>query len=88
MDSRQIERNLPDGWSYDHVFGAAAETMELRSLPAPLLKQASGQAVGLPRGATTGRFQLLLGAVALLAALVLILLARRFSGPGGLGAWV
>ncbi|HMB74764.1 MAG TPA: marine proteobacterial sortase target protein, partial [Kiloniellaceae bacterium] len=56
MASGQIERNLPAGWSYEHVFGEAAKHMQLRKMPAGLQKTQAGQAIGLPRGATPARF--------------------------------
>jgi Ca-activated chloride channel family protein len=81
MQSTEIARNLPAGWSYEHVFGEAAKHMRLRSLPAPLLKKTGGQAIGLPQGASPARFQLILGSAAVLVALLLVMLAGRFSRP-------
>jgi len=81
MESVEIARNLPAGWSYEHVFGEAAKHMRLKSLPEPLLKKTSGQAIGLPQGASPARLQLLLGSVAVLVALLLVMLAGRFSRP-------
>ena len=81
MESAEIARNLPAGWSYEHVFGEAAKHMRLKSLPAPLLKKAGGQAIGLPQGASPARFQLILGSAAVLVALLLVMLAGRFSRP-------
>lgn len=85
--SGQIERNLPAGWSFEHVFGEAAKHMNLKSVPAPLLKQSASESIALPRGATPARLQLLTGSLALLVAILLILIARRFSRPGGFGHW-
>jgi Ca-activated chloride channel family protein len=81
MESTEIARNLPAGWSYEHVFGEAAKHMRLRSLPAPLLKKTGDQSIGLPQGASPARFQLILGSAAVLVALLLVMLAGRFSRP-------
>jgi len=50
-----LPTNLPDGWTYDAVFGE------------------------LPRGATDARFNLLLGALLLLAATLAFGMRRRFA---------
>lgn len=78
-----MPRELPDGWSYEHVFGAAEKVMRLRAVPASM-KQAlatstapQGQSVGLPQTATPATQQALLGlGLAALGAYLLLFAGR------------
>ncbi|MEE8334556.1 MAG: hypothetical protein V3R85_11970, partial [Alphaproteobacteria bacterium] len=78
--SRDIARNLPDGWVYDKVFGArlkpAAGLLKKASLPTAQTARAP-VAVRLPTGATSGPIQILAGIAALLAAAGLLTAWRR-----------
>ncbi len=79
----EMPRELPDGWSYEHVFGAAEKVMRLRAVPASM-KQAlatstapQGQSVGLPQTATPATQQALLGlGLAALGAYLLLFAGR------------
>jgi len=62
MESQEIARNLPQGWSHEKVFGAAAKAMPLRSAATPLLQEAmAGSSVNLPQTATPASLQALIG---------------------------
>jgi Ca-activated chloride channel family protein len=103
LQSEEIARDLPAGWDAGKVFGEQAtrgsalpgpanapapSEMRWRTLPAPLLQQASadGQAVTLPQTATpAGRMAILGGAYLLLGLLLVLLVLRRQcrTGHGG-----
>ncbi|MGH6947182.1 MAG: marine proteobacterial sortase target protein [Kiloniellales bacterium] len=82
----ELPRALPAGWSFDKVFGEAApppDAMRMRAsrLPPAMVRQAVAAAeskVALPQTATPATLKMLLGAAALLFAVVLLLLGRRF----------
>ncbi len=100
VESREIERNLPHGMDYAHIFGqASAEApMKMRTLTPGLMRkikavgqpggQPVGQPVGLPQGATAAELQALvgLGLVSLGLGLVLLLWIRRGRRAGAAGA--
>jgi Ca-activated chloride channel family protein len=88
LESGEIARNLPDGWSYEHVFGAAGETMELKALPAPLIRQAAAgeQLASLPQTATPATLKALIGLGLVCLAAFLLLFARRLRRAVGLRA--
>jgi len=91
LESREIPRDLPEGWDAEAVFGAGetatapspgAAPMELRRrvLPAPLMQKvaADGRAVTLPRTATPAeRMAILGGAYTILAFLLILLVVYR-----------
>lgn len=77
LESAEVARDLPAGWSYEHVFGEADTAMELRELPAPLLQQTgTATPIALPRGATTARQQFVMAAGFLSLSLLLLVLVR------------
>ena len=75
---REVPRELPEGWSYDHVFSPAEALMPYRSLPAPLLRKASydGRPIGLPQTATPAELQAVIGILLLLLGGLLLAGAR------------
>ena len=85
--SRDIARNLPDGWNFEKLFGAAprqtprqtANPAQKASLMrAPTAGGLSGRSsVSLPAGATDGPLQIALGIAALIAAAGMGLIWRR-----------
>ena len=79
LKTTEIERDLPQGASYKHIFGKAAETMKLRSLPQPVLQKAGigGEAVGLPQTATAAELMAWTGLASLVIAVLLLLMIRR-----------
>lgn len=102
LESEEIARDLPAGWDAGKVFGEQAtrgttlpgpadrpapSEMRWRTLPAPLLQQASagGQAVTLPQTATPAGRMALLGGLYLVTALLLILLVLRRQRRGASG---
>ncbi len=81
LESAEVARELPAGWSYEHVFGEADKAMELRELPAPLLqKTGTTTPIALPRGATTARQQFVMAAGFLSLSLLLLVLVRLRRG--------
>ncbi len=87
--SGEVARNLPEGWIYEAVFGAA-RSVDPAALPAPdaLMQrialpqslQTNGQR--LPATATSAALQMVAGGAVLLAALGLLLAARRRPAAG------
>lgn len=79
----ELPRDLPEGWSYEHVFGAAEKAMKLRAMPASFMQQiavsdaAQGNQVQLPQTATTATQQALLGLGFSALGLLLLLFAAR-----------
>jgi Ca-activated chloride channel family protein len=79
----ELPRDLPEGWSYEHVFGAAEKAMKLRAMPASFMQQiavsdaAQGNQVQLPQTATTATQQALLGLGFGALGLFLLLFAAR-----------
>ncbi len=96
LESREIERNLPAGWDYAHVFGADKPEMKMRTLTPGLMRkikavgqpgaQPVGQPVGLPQGATAAGLQTLVGLALVSLGLVLLLWIRRGRRAGAAGA--
>ncbi len=84
LDSAEVPRNLPHGMDYDKVFGAAEQTMPLRSLPAPLMREAAarGVGVGLPQTATPAEVLALSGLSFLLLGLVFLIAVGRIRQAG------
>ena len=92
LASAEVPRNLPQGWSFEKVFGEAAGDLQRIELPASLLRRASakpGQPLaGLPQTATAAELKALIGLLlATLGGLLLLIvcrgLRRRSPGLGG-----
>lgn len=79
MQSHEIERNLPHGWDFAHVFGELQRDMQPRALPPSLLRKASGPtgAIALPQTATPAPLHALIGLAALGLGITVLLLMRR-----------
>lgn len=81
--SRDIARNLPDGWNFAKLFGAAprqtaSPEQKASLMRAPAAGGLSGRSsVSLPAGATDGPLQIALGIAALIAAAGMGLIWRR-----------
>ncbi len=67
LSKKELPRELPEGWSYEKVFGEARKSMPLRPVPAFFMQHikasdaAQGRQVSLPQTATTAGEQALLG---------------------------
>ena len=85
LASREVPRELPEGWDYGKVFGAAQEVMDLRSLPAPLLREASLQsrAISLPQTATPALEKAMIGLGLISLGGFFLLVAGRFRRARG-----
>ncbi len=78
LNTAEIPRNLPAGWSDEKVFGAGFEHMQRRQLPSGLQKaMGPGQPVSLPQGASGWFEQAMLGLGLLSLGLYLLLVASR-----------
>lgn len=83
-ERRELPRELPEGWSYEHVFGEAEKVMKLRAMPAAFMQQiavsdaARGNQLQLPQTATDARQRALLGLGFDALGLLLLLVLRRF----------
>ncbi len=83
-ERRELPRELPEGWSYEHVFGEAEKVMKLRAMPASFMQQigvsdaARGSRVQLPQTATDARARALLGLGLVAFGLLLLLFLVRF----------
>ncbi len=79
----ELPRELPEGWSYEHVFGAAEKAMKLRAMPTSFMQQialsdaAQGNQVQLPQTATTATQQAIVGLGFGALGLLLLLFAAR-----------
>jgi Ca-activated chloride channel family protein len=84
LGSAEVPRKLPHGMHYDKVFGAAEQSMPLRSLPAPLLRAAAlrGEAIGLPQTATPAEALALSGLALLLLGLAVLIALSRVRRAG------
>ncbi len=84
LNSVEVPRNLPNGMDYEKIFGAAEKTMPLRSLPAPLLRDAAvrGIGVGLPQTATPAELLALSGLSFLLIGVVCLIAVGRARRAG------
>jgi Ca-activated chloride channel family protein len=84
LESAEVARNLPKGMDYEHVFGKLGETMQLRSLPAPLMQKAAAgsRAIALPQTATPASWLALSGLVFLLLAAALLIATGRLRRAG------
>ncbi len=87
LESKEIERNLPHGMDWAHVFGATQPEMKLRILSPGLMRKinATGQPVGLPQTATPATQQAIIGLGLLSLGLFLILFVRRARRAGMAG---
>ncbi len=88
LEAREIERNLPHGWDWRHVFGDEEPRMRLRSLPPGLMRQikAAGRPVSLPQTATSAPLRALIGLGLLSLGVVVLLALRRGRRRGRSGA--
>jgi Ca-activated chloride channel family protein len=92
LEVREIPRNLPAGWSWQHVFGTEQPPLKLRQLAPGLMRkinavgQPGGQAIGLPQTATPAQLQALIGLGLLGLGLVLLLALRRGRRAGAAAA--
>ena len=86
LEVREIPRNLPAGWSWEHVFGTEQPPLEMRNLAPGLMRKINavgqpggpaGQAIGLPQTATSAELQALAGAALVALGLLLLLILRR-----------
>jgi Ca-activated chloride channel family protein len=83
-ERRELPRELPQGWSYEQVFGEAEKVMKLRAMPASFMQQiavrnaAQGNAVQLPQTATPATQRALLGLGLMVVGLLLLLFLVRF----------
>ncbi len=88
--TRDMPVNLPDGWDFEKVFGAAPAAMPTSAMMAPdpawqVLKVAAAPpapavnaaGVPLPEGATPGPLLMMMGLATLLMGLMLLVLYRR-----------
>jgi Ca-activated chloride channel family protein len=79
----ELPRELPEGWSYEHVFGEAEKVMKLRAMPASFMQQialsdaAQGNQVHLPQTATTATQQAIVGLGLSVLGLFLLLVVAR-----------
>jgi Ca-activated chloride channel family protein len=89
LEAREIERNLPAGWSWEHVFGPDQARMRTRSLSPALMHkikgQPGGQPLGLPQTATPAGLQALVGLGLVSLGLLLLLWFRRTRRAGAAG---
>jgi len=92
LEVREIPRNLPEGWSWEHVFGTEQPPLELRKLSPDLMHkinamgQPRSQAIGLPQTATPAQLQALIGLGLVGLGLVLLFVLRRGRRAGAAGA--
>jgi Ca-activated chloride channel family protein len=92
LEVREIPRNLPEGWSWEHVFGTDQPPLELRKLSPSLMHKINAvgapasQAIGLPQTATPAQLQALTGLALLGLGLLLLLALRRGRRAGAAGA--
>ena len=94
LEVREIPRNLPAGWSWEHVFGTEQPPLEMRNLAPGLMRKINavgqpggpaGQAIGLPQTATSAELQALAGAALVALGLLLLLILRRGRRAGVAG---
>ncbi len=89
LETLEIPRNLPEGWSWEHVFGTEQPPFRMRTLSPGLMRkinavgQENGQAIGLPQTATPAQLQALIGAGLLGLGLLLMLALRRGRRTAG-----
>jgi len=93
LETLEIPRNLPEGWSWEHVFGTDQPPLKLRRLSPDLMHKinavgapanpANAQAIGLPQTATPAQLQALIGAVLVALGLLLMLALRRGRRTAG-----
>ena len=79
LETLEIPRNLPEGWSWEHVFGTEQPPFRMRELSPGLMRkinavgaptgqgagQSGARAIGLPQTATPAQLQALIGATLL-----------------------
>ncbi len=96
LEVREIPRNLPEGWSWEHVFGTDQPPLEMRALSPGLMHkinavaapagQPGARAIGLPQTATPAEIQALAGVTLLGLGLFLLFILRRGRRAGAAGA--
>jgi Ca-activated chloride channel family protein len=96
VDTRQVPTNLPDGWTYEAVFGsqhasapgaskhayaAGAAVQRMAAAPAPAMAdQSMMNTVTLPQTATAAELKILFGLLSMLAAILLLVWQYRSGG--------
>ena len=96
LETLEIPRNLPEGWSWEHVFGTEQPPFRMRELSPGLMRKINAvgaptgrgngrgaQAIGLPQTATPAQLQALIGAALLGLGLLLMLALRRGRRTAG-----
>ncbi len=97
LQTLEIPRNLPEGWSWEHVFGTEQPPFRMRELSPGLMRkinavgapadqgagQSGAQTIGLPQTATPAQLQALIGAALLGLGLLLMLALRRGRRTAG-----
>ena len=87
----EIPRNLPEGWSWEHVFGSDQPPLRMRELSPGLMHKINAlgtpvwQAVGLPQTATPAQLRALIGIALIGSGLLLLLALRRGRRAGAAG---
>ncbi len=83
LATREVPRELPEGWDYEKVFGEAQKTMKVRAMPAAFAQTvaasdaAQGKRVALPQTATPATQQAVIGLGLAALGLYLLLFAAR-----------
>ena len=91
LETLEIPRNLPEGWSWEHVFGSDQPPLKLRGLSPGLMHKINalaapaGQPVDLPQTATPAQLQALAGAALVGLGLLLLFTLRRGRRAGAAG---
>ena len=83
LASREVPRELPEGWDYEKVFGGLQKTMKVRAMPATFEQTvaagdaAQGKLVALPQTATPATQQAVIGLGLAALGIYLLLFAGR-----------
>jgi Ca-activated chloride channel family protein len=83
LTTREVPRELPEGWNYEKVFGEAQATMKMRAMPAGFMQAVAtsdvsqGRQVALPQTATPASQQAVIGLGLAALGLYLLLFTGR-----------